>query len=66
MNDHYHFMRDGMLPIGTNELEIPDILITQFDCDPAQKLKPVLDAFWNAGGLEGSMSYDEAGRWKPR
>ena len=49
--------------IDRNDLIIPEIMIEDYDCDPAEVLKPAFDAVWNAAGWERSMNYNKNGEW---
>ncbi len=50
-------------PIDRSQLVVPEVLVENLDTDPSQILKPCFDAIWNASGLEGSIYYDENGKW---
>jgi len=51
-------------PIDRPDLVIPEVMIDSFSCDPAEVMKPIFDSVWNAAGLNGSMNYDAARKWK--
>lgn len=53
-------------PINRDALIVPEILIESFECDPAEVMRPIFDAIWNAAGWPRSMNYDENGRWVRR
>jgi hypothetical protein len=44
-------------------LLLPDVLLESYDADPAQVMRPIFDAVWNAAGVERSFNYDEKGIW---
>ncbi len=48
-------------PIDRPVLLLPDVLIENYDVNVGQELRPIFDAFWNAGGYPGSTSYDDEG-----
>ena len=50
-------------PIDRDALLIPEIMIESFNCDPAEVMRPIFDAVWNATGWPRSMNYDEEGKW---
>lgn len=55
-------------PIDRDVLAVSEVMVNDYpqkwpDWPPV--LKPLFDAIWQAGGWEGSPSYDEAGIWKP-
>jgi len=50
-------------PIDRPDLVMPEVLIDRFDCNPADVMKPIFDAVWNAAGRNGSMNYDASGKW---
>jgi hypothetical protein len=51
--------------IDRDRLVVPDVLVEDLGADPAQVLKPCLNAVWNACGYAGSLNYTEDGEWKP-
>jgi len=55
--------RDDIHPIDRDALLVPEVVVESFDCDPAEVMKPVFDAVWNAAGWPRSMNYDETGKW---
>jgi len=50
-------------PIDRPDLVMPEVLRDRFDPNPAEVMKPIFDAVWNAAGRNGSMYYDAAGKW---
>jgi hypothetical protein len=42
-------------------VQIPEVLIEDFDYDLYKVLKPILDAFWNSAGYEKSPHFDSNG-----
>ena len=54
---------DYIQPIDRDALVLPEVLAENFDCDPAEVMKPAFDAIWNAAGWPRSMNYDETGKW---
>lgn len=61
--DRSQYRSDEVYPIERDVLNIPEVVVEDFDCDPAKTMKPVFDAIWNAAGLPRSMNYDESGNW---
>lgn len=53
-------------PIDRNELILPEIPINTFIENTEQIFKPVFDLIWNACGFDGSLNYDENGKWNPQ
>ena len=51
-------------PIDRPDLLMPEVLIDRFGRNPADVMKPIFDAVWNAAGMYGSMNYDATGKWK--
>ena len=49
--------------IDRDTLLIPEVLIETFECDPAQVMRPIFDAVWNATGWPRSINYDQHGNW---
>lgn len=49
---------DEGYPIDRDDLLIPEVIVDSFECDPAEALKPVFDAVWNAGGYPRSKNYN--------
>jgi hypothetical protein len=56
---------DGGNKIDRDTLVIPEILIENADCKPAD-IRPLLDMVWNAAGHFGSPNFDTAGNWIAR
>jgi hypothetical protein len=52
---------ERVIPFREDDLIIPEVLIESDDPNIEHILRPVFDRIWNAGGLPGSMSYDEDG-----
>jgi hypothetical protein len=48
-------------PIDRNNLIIPEVIIEDVKLAPTIILKPIFDAVWNAGGLDGSPTYNAKG-----
>jgi hypothetical protein len=56
-------LRHESYPIDRNALLVPKVLLENFEGDPAEVLRPVFDAVWNAAGWPRSMNYNMAGKW---
>ena len=50
-------------PIDRNILQIPEVVLHTFECEPDVIMRPIFDAIGNAGGWPGSQSYNDQGRW---
>ena len=55
-------------PLRSSELRLPAVTIEDYGerADYGKALKQIFDALWNAGGHQGSQSYDAVGNWNPR
>ena len=68
----YVFPKDRKLsiyevfPIDRDIVQIPEIIIEDYNFNPPQILKPIFDSIWNACGFERSFNYTVDGVWKPR
>ena len=47
-------------------LAIPPVLVETYSVNPAETLRPIFDAIWNAGGWSHCMNYGESGEWAPQ
>jgi Putative DNA-binding domain len=56
-------LQAALSPIDRDNLILPDVLADDLNVDPPTLLRPVFDAMWQAGGIEGSRNYDKEGRW---
>lgn len=54
---------DETFPIDRDIVLIPELLIENYEFEPAQLLKPVFDSIWNACGYVGSPNYSSDGLW---
>ena len=52
--------------IDRDTLLLPDVLLEDYTTPADVALKPVFDALWQAGGMNGCQHYDEKGRWNVR
>jgi len=50
-------------PIDRDTLLVPEVMIERFGTSPAELMRPIFDAVWNATGFSRSMNYDESGKW---
>jgi hypothetical protein len=50
-------------PIDRDSLIIPEVLVEKFGIEPAEVMRPIFDAIWNAAGWPKSMNYDKNGKW---
>jgi hypothetical protein len=49
--------------VDRDDLILPDVMVEDFDKEPATWLRPVFDAIWQAAGMEGSPNFNELGEW---
>ena len=67
----YNFPRDRKwwireaYSIDREIVQIPEIIIEDYNFNPSQLLKPIFDSLWNACGFERSFNYTINGEWKP-
>lgn len=54
-----------VFPIDRDIVQIPEIIIEDYNFNPPQLLKPVFDSIWNACGFQRSFNYTVDGVWKP-
>ncbi len=54
-----------IFPIDRDIVQIPEIIIEDYNFNPPQLLKPIFDSIWNACGFERSFNYTKEGVWKP-
>ena len=45
---------------------LPDVMLTNWDDEIPRLLRPLFDGLWQAGGLPGSLNYDDDGNWIAR
>ena len=50
-------------PIDKDVLIVPDIIVEDYDVDPASILRSAFDAIWQAAGWERSFNYNKDGKW---
>lgn len=62
----YRLRRYDQSPIDRDALLVPEIALENFEQDASQMLRSAFDAVWNAAGWLRSMSYDDAGIWRPQ
>jgi hypothetical protein len=56
---------DAEVPIDSEFVDCPVILIEEFNTDIPSVLKPMFDCIWNACGFPHSQNYKD-GNWNPR
>lgn len=49
-------------PIPQDDLILDEVIIGNYDVEPAKVLKPLFDIIWNASGFRGSINYKD-GEW---
>jgi hypothetical protein len=52
--------------IDRDYLLVPEVMIESFDIKPAEVMKPIFDAIWNAAGWPRSLNYNKEGEWKTK
>jgi hypothetical protein len=50
-------------PVDKDVLIVPDIIIENYDAEPANILRPAFDAVWQAAGWQRSFNYNKDGKW---
>jgi schlafen family protein len=50
-------------PIDKDVLIVPDIIIEDYNVEPAIILRPAFDAVWQAAGWQRSFNYNKDGKW---
>ena len=58
--------RQGVHTIDRDIIEVPEVMVENYDVEPPLVLKPCFDSVWNACGFERSLNYTATGDWKPR
>lgn len=51
-------------PIDREDLILPELIVEDFQVDPATFLRPAFDSIWNAADLPQSLNYDASGNWR--
>ncbi len=64
--DPARFLFSETYPIDRDILQIPEIIIENYNEKPEKLLKPCFDAVWNAAGFARSFNYDDHGNWSQR
>ena len=49
---------------GRDVLQLPDVLVNDFDKPANEIVRPILDAIWNAGGYPKCLNYDDSGKYQ--
>ena len=52
--------------IDRDILELPEVIVENYDEAAEKILKPCFDSIWNACGFPRSFNYNDAGEWTPR
>ncbi len=60
-----YYRHDGGEPLDRDVVVVPEVIVEDYPTQWPPVLKPLFDAIWQAGGWDGSPSYDEAGNWSP-
>lgn len=65
LGPRYSFLR--RVPVMDRDmLLLPEVLLEDFDKEPATILRPIFDAVWQSAGLAGSANYNKDGKWCPQ
>lgn len=59
-------LTNGPVPVDRDILQLPEIMIEDYDVDFSNILRPAFDALWQACGLQQSFNYDQTGNWNPK
>ena len=49
--------------IDRDSLILPEVIVEDFEFDPATALRPIFDSIWNATGYSRSLNYSPEGVW---
>lgn len=60
---YWHLDEKDYYPINQDILQLPEVWVTDFNCNLVDTLKPTFDLLWNACGYERSLNYDQEGKW---
>lgn len=60
------FSRSLGNPIDRDTLLISEVMVEDFDVNPAKVMRPIFDAVWNAAGWPQCLNYDNTGNWVGR
>jgi hypothetical protein len=55
---HENLIRKYNHPIDRDTLLLPEVMIGSFEKEPAEVMRPIFDALWNASGWPRSQAYD--------
>ena len=64
--DTWRYEIDEFYPIDRDILQLPEVVIENYDGSVAKLLKPCFDSVWNACGFRESLYYDDKGEWSPK
>lgn len=56
----------SQIPIDRDELQVPEFMLEDFAKAPADMLRPIFDAVWNAAAWPHCLNYDRNGTWSVR
>lgn len=56
---------DEQIKIDRDLLQLPEVLVEDYNVKISRVLRPTFDALWQACGLEQSFNYDDQGNWNP-
>lgn len=60
------FSLSDMPTFDEDMLFLPPVVAESLSVDVSLLLRPVFDVLWQSSGLEGSRSYNAAGKWEPK
>lgn len=64
--DRMKFWGNEYYKIDRDILQLPETIISSYDTEPKDILRPMFDLIWNACGYERSYNFDDAGNWVAR
>lgn len=64
--DTSRFWINEVYIIDRDILVLPEVIIENYDDQPASILKPCFDSIWNACGFPRSFNYNDEGEWAPK
>ncbi len=64
--DTWKYDIDEVHTIDRDILQLPEVMLQNYDEKAENVLKPCFDSIWNACGFRGSFNYNEKEEWAPR
>lgn len=63
--DPAKYILDDVHTIDRDILQLPEVVMENYDEKPERVLKPCFDSIWNACGFRKDFYYDDEGNWEP-